>query len=427
MAVINDLLQSVRLPPMIRVKQCFPAAAIDNVPAALRAQLRQPDIAGRVKQDMRVAIAVGSRGMAEIPRIVKVVVEELQRRGARPFIVPAMGSHGGATAAGQKQLLASLGVTESSAGCPIVASMEVVALGELNNGLPVLMDQAAATADGIVVINRVKAHSAFSGTNESGLVKMLAIGLGKQKGAAACHALGFEHMARFIVQIARVGLQRSPVLFGIATVENAYDRLAKLVAIPAESIIETEQELLAEAKANMPKLFLQPVDVLIVDQMGKEFSGSGMDPHITGRASTSCLHVGPGPNKLIVLDVSSASHGNAVGMGMADITTRRLFSKIDFDATYTNVLTSTTLQAARIPVIMESDRMAILAGVKTCNKLDPAAVRMVRIGNTLRLEDIFISQSMLAEALAHPCLAIAGRPETMVFDDAGNLTDIGCW
>lgn len=424
---VTTLLQGVRVPPMAKVRQKFPATALGDIASTLQVQLRQPDIAGRVKQGMRVAIAVGSRGMAEIPLIVATVAAELKHCGASPFIVPAMGSHGGATAEGQKQILASLGITEASAGCPIISSMDVVKLGELDNGLPVLMDKSAATADGIVVINRIKAHSAFSGANESGLVKMITIGLGKQKGADACHAFGFQHMADFIVKMARVGLRQAPVLFGIATVENAYDRVAKLAVIPAESMIETEQALLAEAKANMPKLLLQPIDVLIVDQMGKEFSGSGMDPHITGRAPTSCLTVGPSPNKLAVLDVTANSHGNATGIGMADIITRRLFNKIDFDFMYTNVLTTTTLPLARIPVLMNSDRLAIQAAIKTCNAPDPDNVRIVRIANTLHIEAMLVSEGMVAEAMGHPDLSIADRRADMVFDAAGNLEDIGRW
>lgn len=427
MAIIADLLRTVKLPRMIRVRQSFPAAEAGDIAAALRAELQRPDIAGRVNKGMRIAVGVGSRGMAGVPLIARVVVEELKRCGAHPFIVPAMGSHGGATAAGQRQVLASLGITEASAGCPVVSSMDVVNLGELDNGLPVLMDKAAAEADGIVVINRIKAHSAFSGANESGLVKMITIGLGKQKGADSCHALGFQHMADFIVKMARIGLRRAPVLFGVATIENAYDRVVKITAVPAEAIIETEQALLLEAKAHMPRLLLQPIDVLIVDQLGKEFSGSGMDSHITGRASTACLTVGPQPNKLVVLDVTANSHGNAAGMGMADIATRRLFAKINFDFTYANVLTSTTLQAARIPVLMDSDRLAIQAAVKTCNATDPAGVRIVRIANTLHVQEILVSESMLRDAERQPGLAVVGSPADMVFDEAGNLGDIGRW
>jgi len=412
---------------MVRVKQTFPATGVPDITATLQAELRRADIASRIKPGMRIAVGVGSRGMAEIALIAKVTVDELKRCGANPFIVPAMGSHGGATPEGQIEVLASLGVTEASAGCPILSSMEVVELGVLDNGLPVLIDKNAYEADGIIVINRVKSHNAFSGPNESGLVKMITIGLGKQKGADSCHVLGFKYMADFIVKMAQIKMQQLPFLFGIATVENAYDRVAKIVAIPAENIIETERELLLESKANTPRILLQPLDILIVDQLGKEFSGGGMDPYTTGRAPTPYLDPGPGPSRLVVLDVTERSHGNSCGMGLADITTRRLFNKIDFDFTYANILTSTVTESARIPVLMNTDRLAVQAAIKTCNATDSANIRMVRIANSLHIGELYISECMLKDARQHPDITVAGEPADLVFDAAGNLPDIGTW
>ena len=427
MGIIAELLQNIILPKMVRVSQHFPNNAIQDIAGTLRAELRKPAIAGRVKKDMRVAVAVGSRGVAEIPQIVKVVVEELKNLGAKPFIVPAMGSHGGANAEGQVEVLAGIGVTESSAGCPIVSCMDTVRLGVLKNGLPVLMDKNAMQADGIVVINRVKPHTSFSGANESGLVKMITIGLGKQKGADSCHALGFQYMANLIVEMARMKLQQAPFLFGVGTVENAYDKVAKIVAIPAEEIIETEKQLLVEAKANMPQILFNPLDVLIVDEMGKEFSGAGIDPHVTGRASVPYVTVKQQATRLVVLDITDKSHGNATGMGLADITTRRLFNKIDFDFTYANVLTATTVQAARIPLIAETDHLAIQAAIKTCNAPDMSRIRMVRIPNTLHIDHIYISECMLSEARQHADIVVPDEQVDFVFDAAGNLTDIGTW
>jgi hypothetical protein len=256
---------------------------------------------------------------------------------------------------------------------------------------------------------------------------MITIGLGKQKGADSCHTLGFKYMADFIVDMARIKLDKLPFLFGIATVENAYDHVAKIVAIGAEDIIETEHQLLIEAKANMPKLLLQPMDILMVDQMGKEFSGGGMDPYTTGRAPTPYVNPGPSATRMVVLDLTDKSHGNACGMGLADITTRRLFNKIDFDFTYANLLTSTVTQSGRIPLILDTDQLAIQAAVKTCNVADTSKIRMVRIANSLHIGEIYISESMLADAERHADITVLSEPAEMAFGPDGNLTDLGRW
>ncbi|KYZ77936.1 hypothetical protein AXX12_16870 [Anaerosporomusa subterranea] len=426
MSIVKEILQNVALPKMIPIRQRFSAVELADPAATLRQQIRRPDISNRIRKGMKIAVAVGSRGMAEIPLIARVVIEEIRRLGAIPFIVPAMGSHGGATAEGQKQVLASLGVTEETAGCPIISSMDVVELGVLDNGLAVLMDKQASQADGIIVINRVKAHNAFSGPVESGLTKIIAIGLGKQKGADSCHTYGFNHMADMIVAMTKIKLKRMPFLFGIGTVENAYDRIAKIEVVPSEAIIEADKRLLSEAKANMPKLLLQPVDVLIVDQLGKEFSGGGMDSHTIGRAATTCVFPAAlPPKRLVVLDITNNSHGNACGMGLADLTTRRLFDKINFDFTYANNLTSTATESGRIPLIMDNDQLAIQGAVKTCNVPDISKLRMMRIPNSLHLERAFVSESMLAEAQACADITIVGQAAEMAFDEAGNLGDLG--
>jgi hypothetical protein len=254
MDVIKQLLKDVPLPRMVKVRQTFPATRLDDVPGALRRELVKEEIVRQVKPGMRVAVAVGSRGVADIPTLVRVTVEELKRLGAEPFIIPAMGSHGGATAEGQREVLANLGVTEASAGCPIRATMDVVEIGRLDNGLPVYIDKFAHDADGIVVINRVKPHTAFRGDNESGMVKMITIGLGKQRGAESAHAFSFKYMAEHIVAMTKVVLAKMPVLFAVGTVENAYDQVAKVVAVPPEAIIETDRKLLVEARGNMASL-----------------------------------------------------------------------------------------------------------------------------------------------------------------------------
>ena len=277
MDIIQELIKGISLPRMVKVRQVFPAPEVTNLAETLRAEIAKHGVGDCIKPGMCIAIAVGSRGLAEIPLITRVVVEEISKRGGKPFIVPAMGSHGGATAEGQKQVLENLGVTEKSTGCPIVSSMEVVELGKLENGLAVLIDKKAYEADGIVVIGRVKPHTAYRGPCESGLAKMLTIGLGKQKGADSCHAYSFKYMAANVIDMAKIKIERAKICFGIATVENAYDRVAKIIAVPANELIETDKRLLHEAKANMPKIKFDNIDVLIVDRIGKDISGDGMD------------------------------------------------------------------------------------------------------------------------------------------------------
>lgn len=423
MEIIRELLKGTPLPRLARVRQTFAAPRVADVAAALRSELAKDSVAGRVRPGMRVAVAVGSRGVAELPTLAAVTVAELKRLGAEPFIVPAMGSHGGATAEGQREVLADLGVTEASAGCPILASMEVVEIGRLDNGLPVYIDKHAHDADGIVVINRVKPHTAFRGPNESGLVKMITIGLGKQKGAESCHAYSFKYMAEHIVAMAGIILAKMPVLFGVGTVENAYDQVARVVAVPADELIETDRKLLVEAKANLPSLPFSQIDVLIVDRIGKDISGDGMDPNITGRYPTPYASGGPEVAKMAVLDLTDATHGNANGMGTADFTTRRLVDKTDFAKTYANGLTSTVVGPTHTPTVLECDRDAVQAAVKTCNARDLTRVRLVRIADTLHLGELRVSEALLAEAATHPRLTVTGAAEEMRFDAAGNFAD----
>jgi hypothetical protein len=421
MDVIRELLSDVNLPKLAKVRQTFDAARLTDVAGALRRELARVEISRRVRPGMRVAVAVGSRGVAEIPTLARVTVEELKRLGAEPFVVPAMGSHGGATAEGQREVLANLGVTEASVGCPILSSMAVVEIGRLDNGLPVYIDEHAYKADGIVVINRVKPHTAFRGENESGLVKMITIGLGKQKGAESCHAFSFKYMAEHIVAMARITLAKMPVLFGVGSVENAYDQVARVVAVTPEELIDSDRRLLVEAKGYMASLPFSQIDVLVVDRIGKDISGDGMDPNITGRYPTPYASGGPDIAKVAVLDLTEATHGNANGLGKADVVTRRLVDKINFAVMYCNALTSTVFEPVKIPMVMECDLDAVKAAIKACNARNMSKVRLVRIQDTLHLDEILVSEALLAEAADHPRLAVAGEPAAMRFDAAGNF------
>jgi hypothetical protein len=423
MGIVQDLLRDVPLPRIAPVRQRFSAPGLRDLAGAVREELARPGVGETVRRGMRIAVTVGSRGIARIAEITAAVVAELTARGAAPFLVPAMGSHGGATAAGQVELLARLGVTEESAGCEIRSSMEVVEVGRLANGLPVLVDRQAHEADGIVAVNRVKPHTSFRGASESGLVKMIAIGLGKQKGADSCHALGFAHMAEHIVAMAEVMLAKERILFGIGVVENARDEPMTIAAVPAREIVARDRELLALARANMPRIPFEAMDVLVVDRMGKEYSGTGMDPNIIGRYTTPYASGGPRIEKLVVLDLTEATHGNGLGVGLADFTTRRLVDRLDLEAMYANALTSTVVVPVRIPATLDTDREAIQAAVKTCGAKDRARVRLVRVRSTLHLGDLWISEALLYEARASPDVTVLGEPQAMRFDGAGRLAN----
>lgn len=425
MDVIKELLKDVPLPKMATISQGFPSNRLTDVAGALRKELNKSNITERVRPGMRIAVAVGSRGLADLPVLVQGIVSELKRLGAKPFVIPAMGSHGGASAEGQEDVLANLGVTPQSVGCSIVSSMEVVEIGRLANGLPVYMDKQAYEADGIVVLNRVKPHTAFRGNNESGIVKMLTIGLGKQKGAEACHAYSFKYMAEHIVLMAEQILATNKILFGIATVENAYDQIIKVAAAAPEEFIELDRQLLVEAKANMASLPFKQIDVLVLDRIGKDISGDGMDPNITGRYPTPYASGGPEIAKMVVLDLTERTHGNANGMGTADFATRRLVNKTNFSMTYANGLTSTVVGPTHMPTILECDQDALLAAIKTCNAKDQKQARIVRIADTLHLGKLQISEALVEEALKLPGITLLSEPAELSFDEAGNLLDLG--
>ena len=421
MNIIKELLKDVPLPKMVKIRQTFNADEILDVSAALSAALVESGQLAQIRPGMNIAIAAGSRGVAQIATLVRTTVAEVKKLGANPFVVPAMGSHGGATGAGQAEVLAHLGITEEYVGCPIVSSMEVVEISRLPNGMPVYIDKNAYQADGIIVINRIKPHTAFRGPNESGLVKMITIGLGKQKGAESCHAYGFKYMHDLIPAMAKEMLQLAPILFGIATVENAYDHVAKIVVAGAAELIETDRQLLIEAKAAMPRIEFSPIDVLVIDEIGKDVSGDGMDPNITGRYPTPYPTGGPEVSKMVVLDLTEKTGGNANGVGTADFTTKRLVNKTDFQALYANGITSTVVRPNAIPMTLDCDLDAIRAAVKTSNALDLSKIRLVRIKNTLQLGEIMISEAMLPDALSLANVAVCSEPFEMQFDDLGNL------
>ena len=420
---VASLVSDTFVPKMFRVRQVFPRPRIDpaDIPGIIDGLLSEEKFASRVKPGMRIAITAGSRGIANSALTTKSIADFCKKQGAHPFVVPAMGSHGGATAEGQREILAGYGIVEEYVGCPIVSSMEVKKVGTNEAGIDVYIDRHAAEADGIILGCRIKPHTAFRGPYESGLMKMMAIGLGKQAGAQQCHEAGFKNMARNVPMWGRCILKNAPILFGVPTLENAFDETCKIVAVAAEDIEAQEPELLKEAFTYMPRIWVDRCDVLIVDQIGKNFSGDGMDPNITGTFCTPYATGGIDAQRVAVLDLSPETHGNAIGLGYASATTQRVFDQLDLASMYPNAITCTVLGGVRIPIVMESDRECIQCCIQTCNEIDKQNPRLVRIPNSLHLEHILLSEAYYEEAKANPHLVIEGEPEPMPFDEDGNL------
>ena len=420
-AVLHHLLDPVPIPQMAHVRYAIPTPTpLRDIRAAVREQMERAGARTMVRPGQRIAVGVGSRGIGRLPEIVAALVGELRALGAEPFIIPTMGSHGGATADGQREVLLHLGVTPERVGAPIEAQMETVEVGRTADGTPVRLDRLALAADGIVFVARVKPHTAYRGPHESGLAKMVAIGLGKQAGAAVCHARGFGHMARMVPALAEVALASAPIRFGLAVLENAYDEPYKLVVVPAQRILADEPALLDEARRAMPRIPFDSLDVLVIDEIGKNISGDGADPNITGRYATPDASGGPEVNKQVVLDIADASGGNANGIGLADFTTVRAARKMDFGRTYPNALTSTVARPVALPMVLPSDRLALAAALLTCNAVGREP-RLMRITNTLRLDEFWVSTALLGEVERDPAQQILAGPEAVPFDAAGNV------
>ncbi len=415
MEAVNALIKDIKIPPVYKVRQTFTIDPIDDIETSCLEQIAALARMQDLKQGARIAVAVGSRGIADISLITASVVKALKLAGLEPFIVSGMASHGRATAEGQAQLLAELGVTEAAVGCPIRASVEVVEIGAIDSGLPVYMDKIASEADGIVVINRIKTHTAFHAPYESGLVKMLAIGLGNDIGAKSCHQLGFGKMAEHIIAMTEMKLAKLPVLFGVAVIEDGAENVSKIEIVDRDDIMTREPELLKLSKSLMPSIGIDQIDVLVVDRMGKEISGDGMDPNITGRYATPYATGGPTISKLAILSVTEKSHGNVIGVGQADICTRRLYEAADLETTYVNSLIATVTSVARLPMILPTDLDAVKAAILTCNIHDFSKVRLVRIRDTLHLGELLVSEALVDEVSAKPNVTSVQGPLELKF------------
>ena len=407
----------MKFPIMYQARYKLPAIALSDVQGEVGRLLEESAFWEKVEPGAKIGLTAGSRGIADIVPILSATVRFIKERGCQPFIIPAMGSHGGGAPEGQLKLLAGLGITEAALGVPLVASAEAVRIGEVGPGVPVYVNRVALEMDGLIVINRVKPHTSFHAPIESGLMKMLAVGLGNPQGAAALHSYGIRGLESFIPLLAAYIMEHLPVLYGIAIVENAYEQTALLAGIEPEQFYEREQDLLKTARALMPSLPFDDLDLLVVRSMGKRFSGTGMDTNIIGRLR---IQGEPEPERprikrIAVLDLDERSKGNALGIGLADFTTDRLLAKVDWTATYLNVLSTTFVMRAMAPMHFATDDEALSAALKSLGGEEQEDARVLVIDNTLDLFRIELSAALLGEARGQPHLVIEGDGRRMQF------------
>lgn len=422
---LNDFISDVSVPKFALIEQEFDRTQIENVEAEVIRQLELLEFDTTLLNNKSIAITAGSRQIDNIALVIKTVVAYLDKYGAKPFIIPAMGSHGSAVAENQKQILADMGITEEYTGAPVRASMDVVFNGYTQSGIPVYTDRLASEADGIVVVGRIKPHTSFHGKIESGIMKMITIGLGKQKGAATIHKNGIKHMAQNIYDSANLIIEKQNILFAVGLIENAFEKLNRIECMPASEIKDKEPELLLYAKSLMPSILFKDIDVLIVDKMGKNISGAGMDPNITRKNAAETGIVSEGePERLVVLGLTEQSHGGATGMGTADIITRRLYNQIDYEKTYINNFTAGMLKGCSTPVTLENDEQAIKTAIKVLHYGDIKNPRIVRIEDTLHVTRILISHPMLEEARKNKNITVVNENYEFSYKD-GNLIDYG--
>jgi hypothetical protein len=412
----------IPLPRMVPVRQKFDAKRIDDVAGGVRKEFQRPEIASKIKPGTTIAVGCGSRGIANIREAATATVAEIKKLGGKPFIFPAMGSHGAATAEGQRQVLAGYGITEEHVGCPVRATMETKELGKLPDGTPVHADAFASDAQGIVFVCRIKPHTNFRAPIESGVVKMMTIGMGKIRGATTLHSHGMERFPELLPAAAELIMDKLPFLFGVGMIENAHDETMHVEAIPRETLFEREAELQAIAKRSIGRLLFDECDVLIIEEIGKNISGAGADPNVIGRNQRGITGFdSPRITKIVMLDLTDVTHGNATGLGMGDVITMKLFKKIDFGATYANIITATYLDGGAIPVIMNDDREAIALAIKTVPRVKPLDCRVAWIKNTLELTHIAVSEALLDQIRGDKRIEMLGEPEPFRFDGRGEL------
>ncbi len=404
-------MENVTLPTLYPVKQALPKGEPVDIDATLAADWERLQLAEAVN-GKRIALGFGSRGVASIDTIAAKLVALVKESGGEPFIVPAMGSHGGATPAGQIEVLSGLGITEESMGCPIQATMEVVDTGQTSCGLPAYIDKNVYEADGLIITNRAKVHTDFHGPHESGLLKMLAIGLGKETGARTIHQQSTVGLRDYMPIVARHLIAKVNFVAGFGVVEDGYHAVAHLEGFTADTVVEGDQRLLQQSRELMPSLPVEDIDLLIIDEMGKNISGAGMDTNIIGRwmVEGELEPVSPRVRRIVVLDLTPESHGNATTYGFADFMSKTLFDKIDFQKTMKNMFTSGSLKRCRMPLFFETDEETIKAGLYDAFRSDPskcADARVMRIKNTLEIESLWVSANILAELTGQETITLS--------------------
>ncbi|KUO48745.1 MAG: hypothetical protein APF76_17830 [Desulfitibacter sp. BRH_c19] len=409
-------------PNLVPIKQKFDEQRVKDLKQIICQEFAKEEIKNAIKPGQRIAVAVGSRGIVHLQEIVALTIANIKKLGGRPFIVPAMGSHGGATSKGQAKVLKSYGITESLVGAPVVSSMETVELPKSKFGESINFDKHAYNADGVILINRVKAHTDFKGPFESGLMKMLVIGLGKHKGAAWAHARGVDQFVDLIPTIGMEIIKKTKILFGLAILENAYKEIAHVETVIADNFFQREPQLLSWAKSIMGRIIPKEFDILLVEEIGKDISGTGMDTNVISRSASNF----PGfedlnYQRLVVFDLTDTTEGNACGIGLADITTRLLVNKINFNYLYTNSLTASILESAKIPIVMEMEKHAIMAAIITSQRVDLNAPKIVFIKNTAELDHILVTESLAKDLVENNNIEVRGNPLPMEFSNEGTL------
>lgn len=421
MSQINEILDNIKLPQIMKVSQTFDNTKLDDVEGDLNQKLIYKNIKDKIKPGMKIAITGGSRGISSYKELMKTIVSFVKKCGATPFIVPSMGSHGGGTSEGQENMLKKLGITKESVGCEIISSMDVVEVGRTSKDLPVYIDKNAANADGIILLNRVKLHTSFRGKYESGLIKMMAIGLAKRKGADMTHFLRYENMAENLVEVGKIALNNLNIICGVASIENGYNEVADLFVLHKDEILQEEPKILEKSKRLMPRIYLDDIDVLIVNEIGKNISGTGVDTNIVGRFHTNAASGGPNTVKLGFLDISEKSGGNGNGMGLADFVSKKFFRKIDFESTYINAITSTEPNSVKLPLVLDNDKYVFQGCVKLCGVKNIQDIKLVIINNTKELDEIYMSKSAFENAVDKSKVKKESELFDIPFDEEGNL------